>query len=355
MKKEIGSIYPLQDEVLKQAETIQMPFDYDRLYYSLCREALYDIAKALVESNKVVLLPAYTCQTVITPFKEVGWRCEFFSISRDLRINAQSLLDAFEKHHPSVLVVHPYFGMDLNDEEIALLNDIKLKGIHIIVDLTQCLFSTQLYSFASFVVASYRKWMPLPDGGYLKSFIDEIKISQPEDENKEFIERELAAMYLRNQYFANCEKRTKEISIRLSKAADFIVESNITSHRMSQVAYNLLRNEDLHKNQKCRFDNFTFLFENINKSDKVSKVCSNLQDVTTAPLYFTIYVNDRSTLQFQLAQDAIYAPVIWPFEDERVLIDEDVRYIYEHLLAIPCDQRYGIEDLQRVVTIINNY
>ena len=85
------------------------------------------------------------------------------------------------------------------------------------------------------------------------------------------------------------------------------------------------------------------------------KVCKNIEEVTTAPLYFTIYVQDRPALQRVLAQEAIYAPVIWPVEDERVLIDNDVKYIYDHLLAIPCDQRYDTEDMQRIVTIINNY
>lgn len=78
-------------------------------------------------------------------------------------------------------------------------------------------------------------------------------------------------------------------------------------------------------------------------------------DVTTAPLYFTIYVQDRPALQRLLAQDSIYAPVIWPIEDEKVLIDEEIKYIYDHILAVPCDQRYDGDDMRRAVEIINNY
>ena len=162
-------------------------------------------------------------------------------------------------------------------------------------------------------------------------------------------------MYLRGQYFDNEEQRTKGISIKLSKAADCVAESNISPHRMSKVAYNILNEEDLEYNQRRRFSNFNYLFKNLCDSDKVSKVCRDLNDVTTAPLYFTIYVEDRPSLQRLLAQDSIYAPVIWPVEDDRVLINEDVKYIYDHLLAIPCDQRYDENDMQRVVEIINNY
>lgn len=355
MKKEVGSIFPLSDEVISQAESEQLQYTGKRIHYSLCREALCDIAHALDKTNKKVLIPAYTCQTVITPFEEAGWQCEYYSIKKDLRIDLQSLEYAVAKHSPSLLVVHPFFGMDLNDEEIAALNEIKEKGIYIVVDLTQCFFSTKQYKFASFIVASYRKWMPIPDGGYLLNQTDSVKITQPENENEAFTDREIAAMYLRGQYFGNGEQRTKAISIRLSKSADHIADRNITPHNMSQVAYNLMVKENLDNNQNSRFANYSYLFNNIKETEKVTKVCHNMTDVTTAPLYFTIYVHDRPSLQRLLAQDSIYAPVIWPVEDERVLIDDEIKYIYDHVLAIPCDQRYDADDMRRAVEIINNY
>ena len=114
MKKEIGSIFPLSDSVLSQAESVHAQFPSDRIYYSLCREALYDIAKVLTGRVKRVLIPAYTCQTVITPFEECGWQCVYFSIKRDLRIDTQDLAKLVEDSPPSLVVVHPYFGMDLN-------------------------------------------------------------------------------------------------------------------------------------------------------------------------------------------------------------------------------------------------
>ncbi len=235
------------------------------------------------------------------------------------------------------------------------LDSIKEKGVLIVLDLTQCLFSTKEYMFPSFVVASYRKWMPIPDGGYLQCRLSGVKISQPICENVEFTEKEIAAMYLRGQYFGNGEQRTKDISIHLSKTADHIVETGIFPHKMSQIAFNLYSREDLGQNQKRRFENFTYLFDNIRESERVSKVCHDIKDVTTAPLYFTIYVKDRPALQRQLAQNSIYAPVIWPVEDERVLINDEVKYIYNHILAIPIDQRYDEKDMCRVIEIINNY
>lgn len=355
MKKEVGSIFPLSDSVINQAESEQAHYIDDRIYYSLCREALSDIAHAMAKTSNTVLIPAYTCQTVITPFEEAGWNCKYYSIHKDLRIDINNLRGSVEKYHPTLVVAHPYFGMDLNDEEVKALTAIKEQRISVVLDLTQCLFSTKHYPFASFVVASYRKWLPIPDGGYLKNITGIVKIGQPETENDEFTDRELAAMYLRGQYFDNGEQRTKDISIRLSKEADHLADSNIAPHKMSQVAYNLMQNENLVVNQQRRFENYTYLYQNIRESDKVTKVCKSIDKVTTAPLYFTIFVKDRPSLQRPLAQEAIYAPVIWPVEDERVLINDEVKYIYDHILAIPIDQRYDEKDMQRAVEIINNY
>lgn len=355
MKKEVGSIFPINSESISLAKARKAEFAGNRIYYSLCREALFDIALSHNDSNKIVLIPAYTCQTVITPFKEAGWTCDFYSINKNLRIDVQNLTKTSAKLQPTLIVVHPYFGMDLNTEEVSALKELNALGIKIVLDLTQCIFSTCSYPFVSYTVGSYRKWFPIPDGGFLECNSNERAILQPEEENFDFSERELAAMYLRNQYFGNSEQFTKDISIRLSKAADHIAESNISPHKMSLIAYNIFLEEDAEANQHRRFDNFSFLFNNVRESKMVEKVCKDLQGVTTAPLYFTIFVQDRSVLQRRLALDAIYAPVIWPVEEDAVLINEDVKYIYDHLLAIPCDQRYDEKDMQRAVDIINKY
>lgn len=354
MKKEIGSIFPLSNGNLCEAEAEEMHLPNDKVYYSLCREALFDIAVSLSSSNRIVLIPAYTCQTVITPFEEAGWDCVFFPIKRNLRIDIPAFLEAVTRYNPSVIVIHPYFGMELNAEEESALK-VASQDATVVLDLTQCLFSGKRYPFVAFTVGSYRKWFPIPDGGFLESNHGLFPISQPKAENTEFTEREVAAMYLRGQYFGNADQRTKTISIRLSKAADHLAESNITPHRISSVAYNLLQKERFDNVLHDRIRNFTFLFQHIQDCNKVKKVCQNLADVTTAPLYFAIYVNGRSQLQRLLAENAIYSPVIWTVRDERVLINEEVKYIFSHVLAIPCDQRYNEDDMQRVVEITNNY
>lgn len=353
MIKEIGSIFPLSAKRIDDAIICNKQNKENKVLYSLCREALFHIAESLNQSNKTVLIPAYTCQTVITPFEELDWRIEYYPIKRDLRINLARLETITEKINPTIIVVHPYFGMDLNAEEEEVLNRISSKGIKIAVDLTQCLFSSSNYEYCDFKVASYRKWFPIPDGAYLQ--YKTTTLPQPQIANEEFTELMTNAMYLRGQYFYNNEPRMKSISIKLSKMADNLVEKGIKPHKMSHLAYNLLLQEDQTLNANKRIANFSCLYNNITESNKISKICPNLDAITTAPLYFTIYAENRKLLQHRLADNSIYAPILWPVENKNVLIDEDIKYIYEHLLAIPCDQRYNEQDMLKIAKIINNY
>ena len=355
MNKEIGSIFPLESPFRPQVEPLVGNDGQNEFLYSLCREALYDIAVSLSEGNKIVLIPAYTCQTVITPFEKAGWSCHFFSIRKDLRIDTVALEELVERVGPSLLVVHPFFGMDLDTGEIETLKRIRGRGVQIVLDLTQCIFSEQHLDFVDYYVGSYRKWFPIPDGGFLKPNNGMTVMAVPRMENEEFVTRQADAMYLRGLYFKNDDPHTKAISIRLNKLADSVAENGISVHRMSGYSIWLKTRQNEEEIRQRRYANYRFLFGSLRQGAGFRFVCTDMKAVTTAPLYFTVYSDYRAALQTLLAKYGIYAPVIWPVGEERVLVNEDVRFIYDHLLAIPCDQRYDEEDMRRVVGVMNEF
>ena len=69
-----------------------------------------------------------------------------------------------------------------------------------------------------------------------------------------------------------------------------------------------------------------------------------------APLYFPVYVKERDELQQFLGERGIYAPVLWPVgELNRDELRGDEAYIYEHMLALPIDQRYDVSQMEQIV------
>ena len=69
--------------------------------------------------------------------------------------------------------------------------------------------------------------------------------------------------------------------------------------------------------------------------------------------FFPIYVQERDQFQEALSREKIYATALWQSSASPEMVsDHDVEYIFNHILAIPCDQRYDRDDMERVVDVI---
>lgn len=355
MMKDVGSIFPLEDIY---SPSLEAPVDSavsGVVQYSLCREALYDIAVHHRGVNNTVLIPAYTCQSVITPFIEAGWTCHYYNIEKDLRIDVAYLKGLNEQVKPTMIVVHPFYGMSLNDLESEALREIGETGVVIVMDLTHCIYAEPELDFVDYYVGSYRKWFPIPDGAFLKSDRADSHIPAPQKENVEFVTREADAMYLRGRYFETGTLQFKAISIRLSKLADHFADNHIEPHRMSSFSSERMQRQNGQEIKLKRRENYVFLFNHVKQNHNCTFVCPDSAEVLNTPLYFPIFVEKRESLQKALAESHVYAPVLWPLETTDVLISQDIRYIYDHILAIPCDQRYGGEEMVRIVRVINEF
>lgn len=350
--KDIGSIFPLypKDLVFQQRDVEQ---NEKIIYFSLCREALLAVAQSLESSNKIVLLPAYTCDTVYQPFKQLGWNCVYYSINKDLTIDTSTLLKMFQLANPCLVIAHPFFGMELNQMEIETLRQVKMSKTKVMIDITQCIFSQERLGFVDYYTGSYRKWFPIPDGGFLQtSLVNEI--CPVEEENKIFVSAQQGAMYLRGEYFSSDNEDIKKMSIQLNKTADAFADGEIIPHKMSYFSIAHLSQQDMCRNQKIRKENYTYMYKHL-KHNSIEFVCNDINRVSTAPLYFPLYTENRAELQRYLAAEHIYLPVIWPIGNKEVLINDGVKFIYDHILCIPIDQRYSIDDMNKIVELINHF
>ena len=127
--KDIGSIFPLSEREVQLTSEDNYPFFDSHIYrFSLCREALLVVAQKEKKDDCKVLIPSYTCDTVITPFLESGWNCIYYPINKDLSINVERTKKIVGSDTYNLLVVHPYFGMELSQQELDLISYAKTKG-----------------------------------------------------------------------------------------------------------------------------------------------------------------------------------------------------------------------------------
>ena len=103
-----------------------------------------------------------------------------------------------------------------------------------------------------------------------------------------------------------------------------------------------------------RMNNYRFLFEHLQQQAVCRLVKQDISELTTAPLFFPIYVQNRVALQAKLCANSIFAPVLWPVQTPEILVNSTIKEIFDTILMIPCDQRYTEEDMQFVVDVINS-
>ena len=147
-----------------------LPFDTDhaRLTY-LGRNAVWQAVRILgLSPGDEVLVPAYNCGSEIDPLLRCGLVVVPYRVSRSAQIDVKDLCSRVTKLTRAVYVTH-YFGFLQRLEEVVRF--CREQGLFLVEDCALALFSRDGDGFVGRVgdvaVFSFRKTIPVPDGGAL--------------------------------------------------------------------------------------------------------------------------------------------------------------------------------------------
>ena len=70
---------------------------------------------------------------------------------------------------------------------------------------------------------------------------------------------------------------------------------------------------------------------------------------------FPFMVDNASELRDILIANKIYVPILWPNVIEETESDTLEYKMAENILPLPCDHRYGIEEMNYIVNIIKKW
>jgi dTDP-4-amino-4,6-dideoxygalactose transaminase len=328
----------------------------DMAFLSTGRSAISFVLNQLdiPEKRKVALLPPFTCYTVIDPFIDAGYHVHFYSIDRGLIFDSQSLMDDIARYEPSVVLVHSYFGFDTLAPLKDALTAIRESGIILIEDMTHMLYSSSPHAEADYYVGSFRKWAELPDRGFVISTERALR-NKPEMPDLELQEAKLKAYHAKYRYMMKGEGDKRDF-MEMLRAADEKLETQDSLHTIAPVSLLVQANLDSERLRSRRRENYQVLLDGFVGSETLRPVFPTLT-AEAVPLYFPVYVNqDRKAFQAYLAAHQIYAPVVWPRPVPcENAIDDTAEWIYAHVLSIPCDQRYGKEEMDYIVEAVKAY
>lgn len=326
----------------------------DYVWLSTGRSAICYAIKTIVERHpglkKTAVLPPFTCHTVIEPFLKAGYEVYYYPVQKDLTTTSDTIMRTAIEHDASIVLFHRYFGKDTLDGQIDKMCDF-LRGLdkYTIEDCTQCLYSDFDKSSADFFVGSIRKWHGTPDGGF--AVCHEMKFGEkPLRSNQMLEEAKVKASYAKYRYLFDHEGE-KPVFLQLYRDAEDILESQTGFNAICSVSQKLQSNLDVRSLKTRRRENFLSLLSGLSNLSGVKPLFDKLGN-GEVPLYFPLVVNERTSLQVHLVKHDIYAPVVWPKAECLGAVCEEAEYLYEHLLCIPIDQRYGVDDMNRVIDTI---
>ena len=320
------------------------------------RDCLKYIAK-IEKECKIAFVPAICCESMAIPFKQYGVGYILYPLNKDYTINEEFVLNNIKEHQ--IILINNYLGLKTKEatiKENEFLDRLK-QNHHVVIvrDVTQSL-EEALYSDKSkddYTIFSSRKWAGLPDSGVMWSNKDIIV--QYDEPDFKYAELKNQAMKIKSEYLSTHDISIKQKFMELFKQAEEIIDNDVKIIEMSEFSKELLYSLDFEKIlniRKSHVKHFEEKLEEVNKSLK-EKIKLLSKGTNCSGQYFPIYVNNQKELQKHLANNNIYCPVIWPMMEE--LDNAEFGFcndLVSHMLAIPCDQRYSLEEIDYIIVKI---
>ena len=290
------------------------------------RNALEYILKSIPVVQKLYI-PYYTCDVILEPINKLGIPYGYYRIDEHLELADEIQLDKDE-----YLLVTNYFG--IKDAYIKKLA--KQYGKRLIVDNAQALYAEQLEGIKT--IYSPRKFVGIPDGGiaYIDNGLDVADMGQDVSYNRcsHLLKRlDLGAEAGYNDFRANSRQLV-----------------NQPIRRISNLTWHLLQGIDFEEVKKRRWKNFMQLHQALSS---INRLHIPETETFACPMVYPLYTSDM-TLKNYLIENKIFVATYWPnvlnWCKEGMLEHE----LASKVIAIPIDQRYKNEDMNRIIQTLND-
>lgn len=309
------------------------------------RDAIKTIAREY--DSCIALIPALSCDSMVLPFKMYGHQVMYYKLANDLSIDLDDLYFLIKNNiGQTILFIYmDYFGIEsIKKEELINLQK-QYRNIVFINDITHVFLNHDFESGFNpdYVLASIRKWITIPDGGLL--WCKKELTNQEFTEDTSFAYKRLNAQILRRKFFETGDPILKEQYRSIFSTVCDIIDSDKRPSRMSGYSFELLKKLDFKQIWTKRMNNAKKLIGVLSKCPKI-KLLQN--DTNKSNLYVPFLIDDRDLKQGELNKLGIFNTIIWPISKEQKKVCNIAKYIEEHMLAAPCDQRYAVADMRYI-------
>lgn len=337
--KIIGGMFglePRQKYVESTNHSVAELFSKHHFDVTNTRSGLYCLGLTL--KPKAVWLPSYLCRSILDGVKGLPIDIRFYELDDQLKMTRMDEVVDLVQEGDFFLFIN-YFGF-VNDLEI--IDVLRKKGIVIIEDSSQALLTSHDSFRSDFALFSFRKFAGIPDGGlvWMKKKINVTAIDPIPEEWEATVQDCARARYEFDQSGRNNDWFRKFQRMERLQPSGPI--------GMSQLSRDIcLRHLDWNTIRQKRVENYKVLWNSLH-----SLAVMPFPRTETVPLGFPIRVPHRQKLLKVLYENSIFPAIHWAIPDEVPAYFKSCRQLSSEIMTIPCDQRYGPDDMNRIATIV---
>lgn len=272
-----------------------------------------------------IWLPHLICHSVIDAVRLANVEIMWYQLD-----------DNFFAILPPVLNEKDYiFYIDYLGQGVLQKNELlqRYPNQQIIVDNSQAFYSLPLPVLAT--LYSPRKFFGLPDGGLI---ISSLPLTPPDLHDSASLDR-ISHLLLQHEF------DIRE-GYQAFQQAEMTLKTAQVS-RMSRLSERLLLSIDYVSVKKQRERNFRLLHERLKGVNSLPLTLDSQQ----GPLCYPLYYPTRS-LHSALIRNGVFVPTYWEEVLQRVPAESSEANFVKYIVAIPCDQRYSVDDIERLSNII---
>ena len=322
-------------------------------YLRTGREALlYASCNCKPGKEAIILCPAYSCWSMIAPFEFTGWTVVYYRVNEDLTIDEEYLKNLLPRCKPDAILTMNYYGSASTSSAIAMVKEYDEK-ITVIEDFSHCTFCLEhiFNEQVDFFVTSIRKSIGICDGALVLS---------KKPTNKAYIQREapafgelrLKAQRQKGRYAFTKSLDDKVVFLSELRQGEAMINTLDGVHPISELSMKMIEAINGEEIAFARRENMKHLWKLLN--DQVKMIPGLEKSFGGAPFSLPILVGNRDEVQKKLAQQGVYAPVLWPIGENARKTCRVSAYVSDHMLSLPVDQRYDYDDIEDIASIVLN-
>lgn len=277
----------------------------------------------LIRAKKIrkLCIPAFLCDSVEKLCRKEGVAVRHYAVGMDL------LPEPLELEADEWLYLVNYYGQ-LTDTHIR---SYKARYHRVMVDNSQAYFQMPAEQVDTFYTC--RKYFGVADGAFLYTDAA-LREELPLDESFERMQ------FLLGRF----ERTASEFYSAYAENNRLFADEPVK--RMSRLTNNLLHGIDYDFVRQRRTENFRTLADWFSRYNRLTLRCPE------GAFAYPLYAQNGPEIRAALAKQKIYIPTLWPNVLQTLDKGRTERDMAKNILPIPCDQRYGKEDMETIAKAV---